>query len=198
MNPQAKKALAYQRDHRIAAEYPHPFRRSWPRKEAQLNRRYRRRVQQLLDAARQYTLEQQADLSVIPVRRYIARKQGVVPLRKWVERGALGRATAALKRFFSQAYDPTQHRDHFTAFLTEAMAGQGLYAQSVAQYLNEILADPPLFIDPSRQWHTRSHRERDWLAAFLDDSPDWDERLGTWIIHMARGERSVDNPSKLR
>lgn len=191
MNPQAKKALAYQRDHRIAAEYPHQFRRSWPRKEARLNRRYRRRVQQLLDAARQYTPEQQADLSVIPVHRYIARKQGVVPLGKRVEDGMFGRAAAALRRFFAQPYNPTLHRDRFATLVTEAMAGHGLYARCIAQYLNEILPDPPLPIEPSRQWHTRSYRERDWLAAFLDDFPDWDEQLRAWIVRVARDKRSI-------
>jgi hypothetical protein len=189
MNPQAKKALAYQRDHRIAAEYPHQFRRSWPRKEARLNRRYRRRVQQLLDAARQYTPEQQADLSVIPVRRYIARKQGVVPLGEWVEGGTFGHAVAALRHFFAQPYNLTLHRDRFAILVTAAMAGHGLYAHSIARYLNEILPDPPLPIEPNRQWRTRSSSERYWLAAFLDDSPGWNEQLRAWIILMARGER---------
>jgi hypothetical protein len=191
MNPRAKKIVAYQKDHRIAAEYPHQFRKSWPRKEAQLNRRYRRRVQQLLDEARQYTPEQQADLSVIPVRRYIARKQGVVPLGKWVEGGTFGRAAAALRHFFSQPYNTTLHRDRFAILVAEAMAGHGLYARSIAQYLNEILADPPMPIDLNRQWRTRSSSERDWLAAFLHDASGWDEQLRAWIVRMAKVERSI-------
>jgi len=103
-----------------------------------------------------------------------------------------GRAADALGHFFSQPYNPTLHRDRFALLVTEAMVGHGLYARSIAQCLNEILADPPLPLAPGRQWRVRSYRERDWLAAFLCDAPDWDERLRAWIVCAGEIEHPVD------
>ncbi len=49
-NPHEKKRLAYDRDHVSPAEYPHAFRKTWPRKKARAERRARRKVRQVLNA----------------------------------------------------------------------------------------------------------------------------------------------------
>ncbi len=94
-NPTLKKALAYKKDHRVAAEYPHAFRRIWPRKKAWANRKYRHRAQQRLAEAMSYGPDEQADSSVLPVRRDKQRKSGVMPLEKWVLRVLRARASRA-------------------------------------------------------------------------------------------------------
>ncbi len=76
-SPRAKKRLAYERDHVAPAEYPHAFRKQWPRKKARAGRAYRRKVRQLLRAAG-------ADAPVAAVRREEMRKWGTVPLRESV------------------------------------------------------------------------------------------------------------------
>src|SRR6266542_2129249 len=50
-NPAEKKALAYRKDHRVAAEYPQLYRRAWPRKKALRNQTYRRQVDRSIDRA---------------------------------------------------------------------------------------------------------------------------------------------------
>lgn len=42
--PQQKKINAYQRDHRTVMEYPHAFRKNWPKKKARIIRRERRKL----------------------------------------------------------------------------------------------------------------------------------------------------------
>ncbi|MGH2351616.1 MAG: hypothetical protein ACRDJN_08385, partial [Chloroflexota bacterium] len=46
-----KKALAYRKDYRVAAEYPQLYRRARPRKKALRNQTYRRQVARSLDRA---------------------------------------------------------------------------------------------------------------------------------------------------
>jgi len=87
-NPQEKKALAYRKDHVVEAEYPHAFRRNWPRKKARSHRAYRRRVRQLLDRVHAVAVEdadERDDVQAEAVRREQVRKGGVVTLRVRVE-----------------------------------------------------------------------------------------------------------------
>lgn len=83
-SPGIKKALAYKKDHRIVAEYPHAFRRIWPRKKAWANRKYRHRADQRLAQSLRHGPDEQADSSVMPVRRDKHTKSGVMPLVAWV------------------------------------------------------------------------------------------------------------------
>ena len=47
-SPPEKKRLAYDRDHATLVEYPHAFRKTWPRKKANAQRVARRKVRQVL------------------------------------------------------------------------------------------------------------------------------------------------------
>jgi hypothetical protein len=50
-SPVDKKRLVYDRDHVTPAEYPHAFRKQWPRKKAKAERAARRKVRQVLQVA---------------------------------------------------------------------------------------------------------------------------------------------------
>jgi hypothetical protein len=75
--PLKKKRLAYDRDHVTPAEYPHAFRRKWPRKKAKAERATRRKVRQVL----KMTGDQAA---IADVRRERVRKWGSITLRESV------------------------------------------------------------------------------------------------------------------
>jgi hypothetical protein len=77
-SPREKKRLAYDRDHVTAAEYPHAFRKQWPRKKARANRACRRQVRQVLQAA-------DGEIAVHEIRREQVQKWGVVTVRTRIE-----------------------------------------------------------------------------------------------------------------
>lgn len=76
--PQEKKRLAYDRDHVSPAEYPHAFRKTWPRKKAQAERSARREVRQLLGTGGD-------EIAVANVLRKEVRKWGSISLRENVQ-----------------------------------------------------------------------------------------------------------------
>lgn len=47
--PQEKKRLSLKKDHPLVAEYPHAFRKSWPKKKRRAQRTFRRKTKQALD-----------------------------------------------------------------------------------------------------------------------------------------------------
>jgi hypothetical protein len=73
-----KKRLAYAHDHVTPAEYPHAFRKKWPRKKAKAERSARHKVRQLLDATGD-------DAIVGVIRRKRVRKWGSISLREYVQ-----------------------------------------------------------------------------------------------------------------
>ena len=77
--PREKKRLAYDRDHVSPAEYPHAFRKTWPRKKAQAERSTRRKVRQALRGV--------GDDGTIcsTIRRKKVRKWGSISLRENVQ-----------------------------------------------------------------------------------------------------------------
>ncbi|MBI4676775.1 MAG: hypothetical protein HY748_04265 [Elusimicrobia bacterium] len=50
--PQEKKRLSLKRDHPLLAEYPHGFRKSWPRKRRRAQQTFRHKVKQDLNPAK--------------------------------------------------------------------------------------------------------------------------------------------------
>jgi hypothetical protein len=77
-SPRQKKKLAYERDHRYIAEYPHGFRKSWPRKKAKAERAARHGAKQLLNATGDDTVL--ADIH----RRTVKKWGGAATLREMV------------------------------------------------------------------------------------------------------------------
>jgi hypothetical protein len=88
-SPQEKKRLAYDRDRVTLAEYPHAFRKTWPRKKAKAQGAARRKVRQTLK-----TTGDQARIA--DVRREHVQKQDTVTLResvrfkKWKRKQMIG------------------------------------------------------------------------------------------------------------
>src|SRR5260221_8207391 len=76
-SPPEKKRLAYGRDHVSPAEYPHAFRKTWPRKRAKTQRAARCKVQEVLDATSD-------DKIAAAVPRKRVRKWGRISLRESV------------------------------------------------------------------------------------------------------------------
>lgn len=63
-SPREKKDLELKKDHFTFAEYPHRFRKAWPRKKALASRAYRRKSQQLLSPAKREISADDAEMSV--------------------------------------------------------------------------------------------------------------------------------------
>jgi hypothetical protein len=133
LTPQQKKKLEYTKDHYVIAEYPHSFRRTWPKKKQRANQAYRHHVRQALGAA------DQDKVSGVAQRPYRRPKWGVVSLG---ERVALRRRKLGLRlgwNFFKSPYQSQYHRESFAAFLHTLMAeksGEALdHARAVQGWL---------------------------------------------------------------
>jgi hypothetical protein len=77
-SPQEKKRLAYDRDHVTPAEYPHAFRKLWPKKKATVERAARRKARRVLKASGD-------DTAATAVRRQQVRKWATVTVRQFLE-----------------------------------------------------------------------------------------------------------------
>jgi hypothetical protein len=152
-SPQQKKALFYQKDHHVTAEYPQSFARTWPRKKARANRKYRRQVRQILaESATQDEREDQGAVSLrsLPVRRDPVRKWGPpLSMREWVTSRLENRLRRTAWNYFRQPYDRGRHRERFIGFLKEITAGQSEYSRQFARCMNELL-EPPEPVEPVR------------------------------------------------
>jgi hypothetical protein len=187
--PQEKKALVYEKDHHIDTEYPHAFRIGWPRKKAGAHRAYRRTVRQLLqdvDAESALSDDASGDVRAEAVRRRPVRKWGqgihgsALPLRAWIERQRERRIVSTAHSFFKRPYDQTLHGERFAAFLASVIEGKTPYARQLAIFLSNLLPDPLPHAWPTPH-NGRRDMNRAWLAAFLVDYPDWEQRVRRWI-----------------
>ena len=190
--PQEKKDLAYRKDHHVNAEYPHPFRRIWPRKKAHAHRAYRRQVHQLLAQVEAPTApsdDRAGDVQAEAVRRKQVRKWsvgkgygGASPLRDWVDRQWEQRVTTTAHNFFKRSYDEDLHGERFAAFLAILIEGKSSYSRRLAVIFNEALSDPLSHHDdvPENWRHPFRHQ---WMAAFFARHPEWEPRLRGWIAN---------------
>lgn len=176
-HPAEKKARAYRQDHRYPAEYPHAFRTAFPRKKARANRKYRRQVRQFLDDTHD-AIRDGAEASSPPVRREYVRKWAAVPLDEWVRERQERRVRRVAWNYFKNPYDPATHREPFLAFLAQAMASDTQATLAIARYFHELV---DLTDSPPSDPDANVSRKRTWLAAFLADNPEWDERLRAWM-----------------
>jgi hypothetical protein len=96
-SPVDKKRLVYDRDHVTPAEYPHAFRKQWPRKKAKAERAARRKVRQVLQASGE-------DTAATVVRREPVRKWASISLREslqfkqWKRQQLAGRKARRVKQ----------------------------------------------------------------------------------------------------
>jgi len=188
-SPQQKKALFYHKDHHLLAEYPHSFARTWPRKKARANRKYRRQVRQILaESARQDERKDHSAVSIrsLPVRRDPVRKWGPpLSMREWVTSRLENRLRRTAWNYFKQPYDRNRQQARFVGFLQEITAGHSGYSRQLARCMNALL-DPPEPVEPMRSvgglWN--SSQAQLWLSAFLSDEPEWEGHLRHWIRRL--------------
>lgn len=79
-SPPEKKELALKKDHFIIAEYPHAFRKNWPRKKARTNRDYRRKTEEIISRAKRTISSEDAeavatDLTAARLKQSVSRKR---------------------------------------------------------------------------------------------------------------------------
>ena len=194
--PQQKKALSYKKDRVVTTEYPHAFRRNWPRKKAFANRAYRRRIHQ---AVVQYHVHEGAEEFVTRDPATIRRR----PERKWGPPTALcdvvvyhlqTRIHRIGWNFFKSEYDSARHQQQFIRFLQAQIAGKTGRAREIARFFNSILQPRELDTELEegpwlREWSRNSRAA--WLAAFFGDEPDWEPRLRAWIRRLLSVDESI-------
>lgn len=186
--PQEKKALDYKKTHLNMAEYPHAFRRHWPRTEARTNRKYRRQIAQLLDQIEYTTLNDESEelnAQALPIRRdEVRKKSGVISLHDRVSGTLEYRVSRTGWNYFKKPYDSSLHHEPFIGLLTALTSGKNDHARELALLFNEFL-DPPEITDyPKPEAWKAESSIRSWLKAFFVDEPEWEPLLRTWIINI--------------
>jgi hypothetical protein len=177
--PQEKKQLSLRKDHVVLAEYPHAFRKNWPKKKVRTNQVYRHKIRQVLSI--QYEIDQidLAEAAIKAIARKPIRKWGVVSLGERINNKLEVRRSRLGWNFFRQPYSSVTDRGRFVAFLGALIAGRSAESVRLARVVAEWLAPP----QPEISWHKLEEKQR-WLAAFFKDEPAWEKRLRKWIAEM--------------
>jgi hypothetical protein len=196
--PREKKQLEYKKDHAIGAEYPHTFRRSWPRKEAAARRAFRRKVRQLnatLEAHREDNFPDGAEPEAI--RRRQVQKWGAPPMGEVIPRRIENRLLRTGWNFFKSTYNEASDRERFSAFLASVVIGRTQQSERLASLFRQALDSEsprmpgllPAGLDPSiRMWPPQWSRWHDWLQAFFKDEPEWEQRIREWVNSFDGGK----------
>lgn len=168
----------------ISAEYPHAFRRQFPRKRAIANRLERRKVRQQLNGLAAPEHQEERDIMPLrPVRRPIVRKwsYSAVPLKEWIKDRHEFRASRTAWNFFKQPYDSQYHRQRFANFLQTLTSNHNKspHTTTVAKTFQLVLNAPERSVWRNNILHI--DRRYTWLQAFFKDEPLWEARLRDWI-----------------
>jgi len=141
LTTQEKKAYAYQREHFDTAEYPHLFRRSWPKKKARAQRAYRRKVKQSLETFLTQDidkLEVQSRLSQI--QKEMPEKWLVLTLRAWLDVRRGQRTHRLARHLFRIRYNAEAHQSRFSSLLASLPKTSEFYGPYLAEMLGELVA----------------------------------------------------------
>jgi hypothetical protein len=184
-SPQEKKAESYKKDRRLRAEYPHAFRRKWPKKKVRAERSYRRRMHQLLVKLRIRQDEDDIEgFTSDSIRREKPLKwPGTAkPLGAFLEERRMERVQKIARNYFKHPYNSDKHREGFSDFLAEVTKDQGERGRELALAFEYLLFGNTGSVVESElrlgAWRNESRRE--WLKAFLHDEPEWEDRLIKW------------------
>lgn len=172
-SPQEKKRLRYRRDFDPDVEYPHSFRKSWPRKKARVTRAHRRTVKQDLEALLGGASLDAVSASVAAHRKFALGKGGARSLRERVEHSLKRRCSTIGWNFFRRGYSSRRDRENFIAFLESLMEGRTTEATLRKDVVRAWLKGP----DDS---YNAANRGR-WLEAFFKDVPEWERKLLDWL-----------------
>jgi hypothetical protein len=183
---QQKKVDSYKKDRRLKAEYPHSFRRKWPKKKARAERKYRRRIHQLLTGLRlRAEGDQIEDFPADPLRRPKPHKwPGTAqPLGAFLRQRRRTRVQKVAWNYFKEPYNGDRHCQPFSAFLREVSRGRGDPSRELTRAFERLHSSQrePGGRENSAYDPWRSECRRRWLQAFLQDEPEWEGRLLDWI-----------------
>lgn len=176
-DPTEKKAAAYENDYRNQSEYPHAFRRIFPRRKARANRTYRHQVRQYV-AGNAENILQQEESSIPPVRRKTVRKWTPLPLGRWVEHRQAKRIRQVAWNYFRDPYVRERDSERFSGFLAGTIAVDTAETRALALHWHVLLHG---FKPGQPRSYMNDDRRSAWLQAFLTDNPDWDQRLHAWM-----------------
>ena len=171
--PQEKKELSYENDYPLRAEYPHAFRRQWPKRESLIERQYRRKAKQVIktDLVKQGSGNEVEGIEIKTIRRKKIKKYCGKPLslREVVKDTLNWRLRHFAWNYFKNPYDKEEHFDGFSKLLTTIIEGKSSTSKSLAFQF---------FV-----WLQPSHKESKsiWLESYFSDYPDMKKRLLAWI-----------------
>ncbi len=183
-NPQDKKRIEYERNHYVIAEYPHAFRKNWPRKKVRANREFRRKADEVVNDLRHLSASDAVDvaetLSVTRERvlksisKQRLRKWSVVSLHERVQRTLEDRVRHKARLFFRMSYESDTHRASFVKYLPSVIENESAYFMPLAMFFDELL----------NQYVPWQIRDREWLMEFFLEEPEWEQRLRSWVEMM--------------
>ncbi|MBE9552299.1 MAG: hypothetical protein IMF05_02435 [Proteobacteria bacterium] len=171
--PQEKKRLRYERDFDPNSEYPHGFRKTWPRKKAKKQRAHRHAVKQDLEALLNGEVLDKVEDRVGGRRKFALRKWGVRSLGERVRNSLQKRRDTIGWNFFSRRYSPPRHREKFIAFLESLMKGDS----AETELRKDVVRG---WLQPRQGLYHFGHRLR-WLDAFFTNAPEWKTKLLDWL-----------------
>jgi hypothetical protein len=184
LTPQQKKELEYDKDHYVIAEYPHGFRKSWPKKKRFSNQAFRHKVAQALSHLQRPTDAEEVESEARGIaRKRLRHKWGVVPLRERVAIRLQRRRARLAASFFSAPYLARRDRGPFAAFLDALMTEKSGEAAIHARIIKGWLGPAPR-VQP---W-PHHIAPQDWLKPFFEDEPHYEARLSEWIEATLRDE----------
>ena len=171
--PQEKKELSYKNEYPVRAEYPHAFRRQWPKTESLVERQYRRKVKQVIKntLGKQQLNNEIEEIEVKIIRREKLKKYYYkpTPLREVVKDTLSWRLRHFAWNYFKHSYDKELHFDKFSKLLSSIIEGKTDISKSLALQFS-------LWLNPYCK-----ESKSVWLESYFSDSPDKKKRLLDWI-----------------
>ena len=193
--PQTKKELDYEKQHFSACEYPHAFRKNWPRKKARVNREYRRKADVLLSKISiepAAALEQKIEYKGLTRNRFgksvlrkRLRKLGVETLKERVDWRLVKRTSQIGRNYFKDPYRSEKHKAGFIRFLQSNVITSSKLAISYASFFDEVL-------DTSHRTYITQYG---WLQCFFKDAAGWERTLRRWIATIEDAREKRDSSS---
>ena len=175
------------------AEYPHGFRKSWPRKKARISRAHRRTVRQATRDSIGLTIDDGFDLPAIGLRKR-------PPLKKWMSDEPSLRERIACQRsrryrrlawnYFKDPYSSARHRERFAGVVRALIVGDPAnmpeYAARVRRWFSTDPSALPRFgfglgtLGGGMHWI--EWNVGTWLEAFGRDEPELHAQLRAWAF----------------
>lgn len=185
-NPLEKKQVSLIKDRYVPAEYPHAFRRQWPRKKKIATRQMRHTLNQLthqaiaggdLEAG-----EARFDKGFFNRRQKLSKPE-IPNLVEYIERRLAFRFVRHAWNYFKKPYNPVTHREGFKRVIETLINGKTPVSAKQATWVRYWLMAEQ--VETTRILHPkyfswRSGRAR-WLAAFFADEPAYRKLLQDWV-----------------